>query len=164
MSKSSQADQALAFVDVITNGLGGMLILFFLVILLQTQLEWKDSRTPTTGHKGRDSSPFVLIVKTKDGAAAFDPKAKDSVWQFQGMPAGEVSTRRGVHWDWGTNYGLFVANRPPSLNARASIATPPTPTTFVVELYPAGAPRKVYEVESTVGTTFTEVWPAIRSR
>lgn len=153
-------DTSLAFVDVITNGLGGMLVLFFIVVLVQSQLEWAD-QAESASSSSRQSEPFVLIVTAEDGAAPFNVQDVDPLWKFDGLPAGQIAHQRGVQWDWGQAYAVFVSDRPLGLNARVSIRTPTVPVRLKVELYPSGAQKRTYEIRAEPGSRWTEVWPAI---
>jgi hypothetical protein len=163
MNRPKQNDTSLAFVDVITNGLGGMLMLFFVVVLIQRQLEWADNADTSDRTISRDSEPFVLIVRSKDGSTPFRADSVQSVWRFEGTPPDMISDRRGVQWDWGADYAVFISNRPLGLNSRASVRTNNPKSVLNVALYPSGAQVRTYEVESAPGT-WTEVWPALDSR
>lgn len=164
MTGPSRNDTSLAFVDVITNGLGGMLVLFFIVVLVQSQLEWGDPAESSKESGASDMQPFVLIVKSTGDTSVFDPGSGQSVWNFEGVPPGMIATQRGTQWDWGRSYAIFVANRPLGLNAVASIRTPGNAADLEVDLYPSGASKQSYTVRSRPGSTWTEVWPAVGFR
>ena len=164
MSKPKKYDTSLAFVDVITNGLGGMLILFFIVVLLQTQLEWVDRSEASDVTPRRDSEPFVLIVTAKDGGSPFNAESSESLWQFTNVTPGAIQTERGVQSDWGASYAVFVSNKPLGLNSSARLRTDGVEAAFNVDVYPAGAQKRAYEVKSVQGNQWTEVWPAFNAR
>lgn len=164
MKHRSQNDTSLAFVDIITNGLGGMLVLFFILVMVQTELEWAEKTKAENKTESPRSDPFVLIVQAQDNQTAFDAQSRQSLWQFEGVPAGMIAEDRGVHWDWGSSHAVFVADEPLGMNSRASVRTPSVPTTFQVDLYPAGGEKQCYLVKTRPGGTWTEVWPAVNSR
>jgi hypothetical protein len=164
MDRPKKYDTSLAFVDVITNGLGGMLVLFFIVALVQSRLEWQDQADSSDRSVRRKSEPFVLILRSKNKERLFNANTADSIWSFEGIPDGVISDRRGVEWDWGADYAVFVAKQPLGLNSRARIRVDTNVTEVIVEVYPSGAQKKTYPVRISSGTTWTEVWPALDSR
>jgi hypothetical protein len=154
---SASADNSLAFVDVITNGLGGMLVLFFIMLMVQSSLEWNsDSSGAAKSHISE--YPFVVIVKPKDAASCFDTAR--SVWQTDGLPAGMIDTTRGKNLDWGGDYALFVAPSPLSPTKSSLSVRTNRSTELDVEIYPAGAKPRRYVVQSVQGG-LVEVWPRL---
>ena len=96
-------DTTLAFVDVLTNGLASMLVLFVLAALLQTQLEY--DAPAGDGGPSADRRPFVLV-------AVADPPAA--------VPEGGLLTLSGeAGWpppgtaDHGDGYAVLALDAPP---------------------------------------------------
>lgn len=154
---SGGGDNSLAFVDVITNGLGGMLVLFFIVLVIQANLEWSGG-SDTTAAVRVSEFPFVVIARPADGAACFD--ADRDVWEFSGLPAGLIDPRRGKHLDWGVDYAIFLAPAPLRPTASTLSLRTNRPVTLDVEVYPAGARQRRYPVQIPANQT-TEIWPRL---
>lgn len=109
------ADLGLAFVDVITNGLGAMLVLFFVVVMVQGSLEWSASAESPTRGDLPEADPWVLLVQT--GNPVFDVTAEKDVWRSSGWSEGSLSDRRGQQWDWGESHAVLLTPRPPGAGA-----------------------------------------------
>ena len=153
----SRSDASLAFVDVITNGLGGLLVLFFIVIVIQSSLEWNGQSGSATPVKTYEF-PFVIIARPShaDRSDCFDPVAE--AWSISGMPAGTIDPVRGNNLDWGVDYAMLVAPTPldPIKTVLNVITT--RDTTLEIEVFPAGAKQRKYQVKAKA-KKLTKVWP-----
>jgi hypothetical protein len=154
-------DSSLAFVDVITNGLGGLLVLFFIAVLVQNRLEWSGSSGASSPLR-TDEFPFVLIARpsSTDSGECFN--ASSDIWDISGISSGKLDRSRGKNLDWGVDYAILLASEPLD-PARASIRIRTMRSVQLdVEVYPAGARQKTYQVEAEANR-WTEVWPRNRS-
>ncbi|MFO0906380.1 MAG: hypothetical protein U0939_25465 [Pirellulales bacterium] len=127
------ADLGLAFVDVITNGLGAMLVLFFVVVLVQGSLEWSATPdSPTPGDRP-DSDPLVLLAQSTN--PAFDVDSSERVWRYSGWSDAALADRRGTNWDWGPSHAVLIAPRPPAAGATIEVRTLPGGGELRLELH-----------------------------
>lgn len=151
-----QADLGLAFVDVITNGLGAMLVLFFVVVMVQGSLEWSAAaESPTLARKAA-AEPFVLMAQSS--VRLFDPASDKNVWQFDGYASDSVSQRRGANCDWGETHALFLAPRAPGPQARMQLLTLPSSTEIRLELH-HGDRHETYTMPAPAEGGWITVWP-----
>lgn len=159
IGQKNSGDSSLAFVDVITNGLGGLLVMFFIVVLIQNNLEWSgDSGAAKTVKT--DEFPFVIIVRpaVADNATCFDVVA--DVWSINGLPPGVIDETRGRNIDWGGDYAMFVAPVPLVPTQTTLKIRTTRDAKLQVEVYPAGARQRTFEVDA-LASQFTEVWPRL---
>ena len=118
-----KSELGLTFVDVITNGLGAMLVLFFVVVLVQGSLEWSSTPDAKTNQEKPESDPVLLLVQSTTNA--FDAESAEPIWRYSGWSDTALANHRGVNWDWGPTHGLFLAHRPPAADASIEIYTLP---------------------------------------
>jgi hypothetical protein len=159
IGQKNLGDSSLAFVDVITNGLGGLLVMFFIVVLIQNNLEWSGNSGSATAVK-TDEFPFVIIVRPLEGddTTCFDVVA--DVWSINGLPPGVVDETRGKNIDWGGDYAMFVAPVP-LLPTQTTLSVRTTrDAKLSVEVYPAGARQRTFQVDA-LASQLTEVWPRL---
>ena len=151
-------DQTLSFVDVITNGLGSLLILFFIMIVTQETLHWsRDREAPPTPLAPTDR-PMMILVTIKPGRTGFDTTNKQSPWLFKPIASDlGLATERGRDWDWGKDYALLISPSPLPGNAQIGLNTPLLPNDVVVEIYAQG---KKYTVPAERADGLLRVWPA----
>lgn len=109
------ADLGLAFVDVITNGLGAMLVLFFVVVMVQGSLEWSASTESATRGDLPEADPVVLLAQAS--RPVFDAESEERVWRHSGWTESSLTDRRGDQWDWGESHAVLVSTQPPAAGA-----------------------------------------------
>lgn len=154
-------DSSLAFVDVITNGLGGLLVLFFIAVLVQNRLEW-NGNSGTSNPVKTDEFPFMLIVRPEraDQGVCFNPNA--DAWDIRGIPASKFDRSRGKNLDWGVDYAILLASEPLDPARTAIKIRTMRNVRLDVEVYPAGARQKTYQVNAQ-DNQWIEVWPRNQS-
>src|SRR4051812_28092798 len=111
--KDEPASLSLSFLDVITNSLGSILLLFFIMIAVRGGLTALDQPPPAGADAGGAGAldPFVVVVAGAPRAALF-ADAKASPWQVRGAPAA-YRPQTGA----GANYAVFLADAPPPAGA-----------------------------------------------
>jgi hypothetical protein len=100
------ADTSLSFLDVLTNGMGSLLVLFFLMAALQT------ADGAASAPETADAEPFLILTSATPLATLFDRPAAEC-WHVTGDPAFDTRARR----DAGPGHALLYADRPPGPTA-----------------------------------------------
>jgi hypothetical protein len=108
---------ALSFLDVLTNGLGSLLVLFFLMSALRSGIISEtptpvDETTQQGFHRGDDRGkmdPFVVLVSGPAKSALF---VKGNGDRF--LVEGEAAVPPGRRFSVGTNYALLIAEAAPA--------------------------------------------------
>lgn len=149
-------DHTLSFVDVITNGLGSLLVLFFIMVLVQDVLHWSDEPEAPPSMTAPTDNPMMIVVRAKPGVAPVDA-AGQSPWRFTPSAAGlGLSDSRGRDWDWGTDYAILISPEPIPNSARVALNTSWNPTDVIVEVYVGGG-KNLVDAERVDG--LLKVWP-----
>jgi len=102
-------DLSLSFVDVFTNGLGALLVLFFIVAILQTTLEWASATQQGIIADKPVTDPFVILLRAEQDA--FEP----------GLGAWDVPTGNETDHDVGPRYAVLVLEDMPATASRVFI-------------------------------------------
>lgn len=151
-----EADLGLSLVDVITNGLGAMLVLFFVVVLVQGSLEWSAAdKTPTQAVKPA-ADPFVLMVQSS--GKLFDPASAENVWRYSGFSADSISAQRGANWDWGDSHAIFLGPGAPGPRAEIQVRTQAAAAEIRLELH-HGERHESCTLAAPANGDWVTVWP-----
>lgn len=150
------ADLGLAFVDVITNGLGAMLVLFFVVVMVQGSLEWSASTESATRGDLPEADPLVLLVQSAN--PLFDANSEESVWRSSGWSDASLSDRRGSLWDWGESHAVLVSPRPPGAGAAIDLRVAAGGGDLRVELH-HGQKHLTRTIPVSAEGGWVNVWP-----
>jgi hypothetical protein len=103
-SNKSTGDFSLSLVDVVTNGLASVLVLFFLLTALRSHLSWSASGHAADSLELRAVDPVLILVTADSEHGTF---TADSPWISQAGVLGIVRTH-------GTSYATFYAAEPPT--------------------------------------------------
>lgn len=120
MPANEEKDTSLSFLDVMTNGMGSLLVLFFLMAALQGgdfaahQAQGFDRGKGQGGAEAEAKRPFVIVVSGQAGAALF---AREGGWAIEGDAAFAQEARTST----GANYALLYAEVPPGNECRIGL-------------------------------------------
>lgn len=151
---STHAETSLSFLDVLTNGMGSLLVLFFLMAALQSAdatLPSSDSRG--VGMRTAETEPFVILLTSPTNAVLF-PRPNAESWRINGDPAFAARVRRDV----GPTHALLYADRPPDDNEVITLHDLPTAVGVKVEVY-VGRERVLAVEQQAGGDGRLVLWP-----
>ena len=133
--------------------------MFFIVVLIQNNLEWSGNAGSATPVKTNEF-PFVIVVRpvSGDNANCFDVIA--DVWSITGLPPGTIDQTRGKNIDWGGDYAMFVAPVPLVPTQTTLSLRTTREVKLNVEVYPAGARQRTFQVDASANQ-LVEVWPRL---
>ncbi|MCX7664701.1 MAG: hypothetical protein N2112_04065 [Gemmataceae bacterium] len=102
-------DHTLSFVDLITNGLGSLLVLFFILVLIQENLNWSNEPEALPTNSIPTNHPMMILVQLKPDRTPFDQSGQQSIWLFSRSASDlGISSTRGRDIDWGKDYALLL--------------------------------------------------------
>jgi hypothetical protein len=143
------ADTSLSFLDVLTNGMGSLLVLFFLMAALRIA-----DGTATTPRSG-DVEPFLILASTPHPATLFDRRAAEP-WHVSD-PAFDRRARR----DAGPTHAILYADRPPGPAAVVALHELRVGVSVKVEVFRGG--ERILAAERKPGVDGRLVlWPVGR--
>jgi hypothetical protein len=127
MNKDSSV-LSLSFMDVMTSGMGSLLLLFFIMVATQSSLDLSSSPSPSrasrddiTGESAvpgeQDLSPFAVLIQTDAGTELWKPDAKVT-WES----LGDASNWKRSH---GLNYVMVHGLRTPAHDAELRVGPVP---------------------------------------
>lgn len=145
-------DMSLSFVDVIANGLGSLLVLFFLMATLQGGLHWSTRTNSDAGQTNDPSDPFVLLVAANNEKPLVAGGA--TPWLVGGAQGGFSYTE-----SYGPGYAVLYADRVPPLGTTVHLRLDPQamPADARVQVFRAGR-QTVGRLERPVDR-LVRVWP-----
>lgn len=140
------ADTSLSFLDVLTNGMGSLLVLFFLMAALRTAdgVAFGEGAGRTA-----NAEPFLIMTSA---ATLFDRPTAEC-WRVTGDPGFEARTRR----DAGPGHALLYADRPPGPDAVIALHEVRADAVVKVEVY-RGRERVLIAERKPVAGRLT-LWP-----
>ena len=133
---------SLSFIDVLLNSFACLLVLFFIMLTLRSQVMWSpvESTAKSAVNGGNaDSaepvSPFLVLVKIKPQPDRALPWARDR--ERQPRPffiQDDDSDNMGVSTSYGADFAVLYAKRPPAPDAKVylNLAFPHQPGTVTV--------------------------------
>lgn len=112
MSVRVRPVSTLSFLDLLCCGLGGVMMLFMIVVAVKGRVEFGPTRRPSTPGV-QQQSPFAVVIVAVGPAPLFVPELAASRSPFDAR--GDASTSRADRRSsWGERYALYLAERPPS--------------------------------------------------
>jgi hypothetical protein len=152
---------SLSFLDVITNSLGSVLLLFFIMVALKETALLLDQPPSTKAlqhvGQGEDRQPFVLLISVPSGQSLLSD-LKANPWDREGTAPtfGTVA--------WGSNYAVFYADGAPPADAKLFVGPLEPNVRFRVQEFRAGkrrAPREEMTAAqlSRDAKGRTRIWP-----
>jgi hypothetical protein len=120
------ADTSLSFLDVLTNGLGSLLVLLFLMAALRTA----DAGASGDEVARTDAEPFLILASAVPPTVLFDRPTAEC-WHVTGDLAFDTRARR----DAGPRHALLYAERPPQPDAVIALHDLRADAVLKVEVY-----------------------------
>jgi len=94
-----------SFLDVITCGLGSILLLFFLMVAIKGEMEFDDGTQADSSQTERVAAPLIVMVTGQEGRPIWAPGVTQP-WQ---APQAEFDHK----WVVGQDYAILYAAQPP---------------------------------------------------
>lgn len=116
MSRRFTTDLSLSLVDVVTNGLASILVLFFLLTLIRQQVTWESTFSEQRGHASQAIDPLLIVVTSTSDQELFT--GQQSPWASE--PSGPQI--RKAH---GRNFATFFAPDAPQSPQQVVLTLPP---------------------------------------
>ncbi len=132
---------SMSFLDVLTCGLGAVLLLFFILMTLRKEFVVSAARTARGGTVSGavDASPFLILATTPSETGIWDSEA--NAWDILGEPQAELRTESGA------SYAVVYGEEAPSLETRIVLSALKPDTLLHVQVFTRG--KWLYSAEGT---------------
>lgn len=149
---------SLSFLDVMTCGMGGMLLLFFILCILKGELELAEGAAQEITEAGRRTAPFVVVVAAEPGKLLWEGDGPGD-WKLEGFDQHELG--RGI----GRNYAVLYIKRTPPQSSAVRIGPLRPGTRLTVQVFERGkrafAAGPFLAAELGAVGNHLQVWPVV---
>lgn len=147
---------SLSFLDVMTCGMGGMLLLFFILCIIKGELELADRSVREATELGQLAAPFVVVVAAEPGSLLWENEVVGE-WSTEGLDRRELGL--GV----GRNYAVLYAYRSPPNTAQVRIGPLMPKARLTVQVFERGkrafAAGPLLPSELGAASSHLQIWP-----
>lgn len=117
-------DLTLSFLDVIANGLGCLLVLFFLSTIVRTELDWPLTTATNSTAIESDQDPFVILVTPSLQGGRLPPFSDQQVpWRIDDDQQQQLTS--GAQAGWGLDHAILILDRRPGPASVVRLYLPP---------------------------------------
>lgn len=155
---------SLSFLDVMTSGMGSLLLLFFIMVATQASLDLSSSSETNSGRESltgessiegkRNAAPFAVVIRCNAGKSLWKADSK-MLW----MPRGSEFNWRNSHGD---NYAITHGLRTPPQGAELWVGPVAVEPPFTIDVFQNG--KRTASRRATPGDIDSDgmfrVWPA----
>jgi len=150
---------SLAFVDLLTNGLGGVLVLFFIASLFQKDLSWANTSIRDAAESRDRNQPFVIVARVEP--MCFGPNQQVVV--VEGLKRRD-GLQKGGKYDWSNAHAVLVLDKKPNIGTSIRIGGVTEPASLIVEYYHGDRRRLINSKPiPIVPGEYVTVWPHLES-
>lgn len=148
-------EHGLSFLDLMTCGLGGMLLLFFIVLTVHRAVTLAGSGTDRPNPAPvRSAAPFVIVAHAASDEPLFAQEPKESPWELR--PA--VPEFRYT-WYGSSDFAVLYSDAPPPVGTTIALRQLGDTSRFTAQVFSGG--RRVFCELLTFeeGADSCSVWP-----